>query len=75
MVSGSLYLYNYALGNTSLLQLEEYLQGKNLEDELVRFCATGRLTPDLWMQTAVGEEFSAAPLLSATRDALAVIKE
>jgi len=73
MVSGSLYLYNYALGNTSLLQMEEYLQGKNLEEELVRFCATGNLTPDLWMQKAVGSEFSAKPLLEATRKALKAI--
>ena len=44
-------------------------------EELVRFCATGRLTPDLWMQTAVGKEFSADPLLKATRKALGVITE
>jgi hypothetical protein len=75
MVTGSLYLYNYALGNTSLLQLEEYLQGKNLEEELARFCASGRLTPDLWMQIAVGHEFSAEPLLKATRKAIPVIGE
>jgi hypothetical protein len=75
MVSGSLYLYNYALGNTSLLQLEEYLRGKNLEEELVRICATGRLTPDLWMQIAVGDEFSAEPLLKATQRALSAVSD
>jgi hypothetical protein len=75
MVSGSLYLYNYALGNTSLLQLEEYLRGKDLEKELVRILAIGRLTPDLWMQTAVGKEFSAEPLLQASRRALHAFNE
>jgi hypothetical protein len=74
MVSGSLYLYNYALGNISLLQLEDFLLNKDLEKELVRICSTGSLTPDLWIQKAVGSQFSAKPLLKATRAALQFIK-
>ncbi len=75
MVGGSLYLYNYALGNISLLQLEDYITGKDLETELVRICKFGRLTPDLWMQKAVGAKLSSEPLLKATNDALNYIKK
>jgi hypothetical protein len=75
MVSGSLYLYNYALGNISLLQLEEYIKGKDLETELVRICKFGRLTPDLWMQKAVGAKLSSDPLLKATNEALNYINK
>ena len=75
MVSGSLYLYNYALGNISLLQLEEYIKGKDLETELVRICKFGRLTPDLWMQKAVGAKLSSDPLLQTTNEALNYIQK
>ncbi len=75
MISGSLYLYNYALGNISLLQIEKHIEGKDLQAELERICKLGKLTPDLWMQRAVGAGLSTESLLKATEEALRYIQE
>jgi hypothetical protein len=40
-----------------------------------RMCQAGRLLPQQWMKNAVGQEISAAPLLSAAEAALKVIKK
>jgi len=34
----------------------------------------GRLTPEVWMQQAVGQPLSIQPLLNATAEALKVVK-
>ena len=75
MISGGLYLYNYALGNISLLQIEKHIEGKDLPTELERMCKLGKLTPDLWMQRAVGAGLSTESLLKATEEALRYIQE
>ncbi len=75
MVDAALYLPDYPLGHIISFQLESYLQGKNLGKEMERMCRAGRLTPQLWMKNAVGEEISAAPLLAAAGEALKVIKK
>jgi hypothetical protein len=65
-----LYTPDYPLGKLITFQIEQYLRGKNLGVEMERMCRLGRLSPDLWMRQAVGEELSAAPLLESTAAAL-----
>lgn len=69
-ISGSLYLHSYALGNIVLMQLEEYFEGKDFAEEMVRVCTIGKLTPDQWMVEATGEPFSSEPMLRSVRKAL-----
>jgi hypothetical protein len=75
MIDAALYLPDYPLGHLVAFQLESYLKGKNLGREMERMCRAGRLTPQLWMKNAVGEEISAQPLLAAAREALEAIKK
>lgn len=69
-INGSLYLHSYPLGNIILMQLEEYFEGKDFEEEMVRICTIGKLTPDLWMKEATGESLSSEPMLRAVRKAI-----
>lgn len=70
MVDYPLYLPDYPLGYIIYVQIERYLQGKNLGQEMERMCSAGSVTPDLWMQKAVGSPISVAPLLDAAAVAL-----
>ena len=69
-LGGSLYLHAYPLGNIILMQVEEYMMDKDFADEMFRMCTIGKLTPDLWMKEATGEEVSSEPMLRAVRRAL-----
>ncbi len=69
-LSGSLYLHAYPLGNIILMQVEEYFEGRDFAQEMVRMCTIGKLTPDLWMQKATGDKVSAEPMLRAVRKAI-----
>ncbi len=75
MIDAALYLPDYPLGHIISFQLESYLKGKNIGREMERMCRAGRLTPQLWMKNAVGEEISAKPLLAAAAEALKAIKK
>jgi hypothetical protein len=70
MVSYPLYLPDYPLGYVIAFQIERYLKGKNLGQEMERMCSQGSITPDLWMQRAVGSPVSTAPMIQAAEDAL-----
>lgn len=65
-----LYVSAYPIGHLVDFQLEQYLNGKNLGTEVERIFAMGHLTPDLWLQRAVGQKLSTAPLLTATSKAV-----
>jgi hypothetical protein len=39
------------------------MRGKDLAAETKRICSIGRLTPDLWMNQAVGSSISASQLI------------
>ena len=71
MISGSFYLHSYPLGNIIMFQLDNYLRNKDFAAELERILRLGRLTPDLWMKSAVGEAISTEPLLKEVEEALA----
>lgn len=66
MIIDPLYLSAYPIGHIIEFQLESYLKGKVVGDEVCRIYKQGRLTPDLWMQRAVGEKLSAKPLVERT---------
>ncbi len=70
MICDPLYLSAYPIGHLIDFQLEKYLNGKNIGSEVQRIYSMGHLTPDLWMQRAVGEKLSTDPLLKATSKAV-----
>ncbi|UCE04245.1 MAG: hypothetical protein JSW67_11060 [Candidatus Latescibacterota bacterium] len=73
MLAYPLYLSNYPLGHLIAYQLEEHFRGADLAAEFERVCQLGRLTPDLWMQRAVGARVSAQPLIQAAERAVAAL--
>jgi hypothetical protein len=75
MIDAALYLPDYPLGHLVEFQLQDYLEGRSLGQEMERMCQAGRLLPQQWMKNAVGQEISAAPLLSAAEAALKVVKK
>lgn len=70
MISYPLYLSAYAYGNIIEFQLEEHLSRRSFADETDRIYQLGRLTPNHWMQQAVGSDMDIQPMLQAGRDAL-----
>ncbi len=69
MVNYPLYLASYPFGNIIEFQLESHLaKCKNQQEfaaELRRIYTLGRLTPDAWMNAAIGSDVSVDPLLEA----------
>ncbi len=69
MINSPLYLANYPYGHLIEFQLEEHLatcqSSAAFAKELRRIYTLGRLTPDAWMQAAVGSPVSVQPLLNA----------
>lgn len=74
MVASPLYLANYSFGHLIDFQIEQYLTGKDFSDEVDRIWSIGRVTPQIWMQKAVGEDISINPMIEATQEALKHIK-
>ncbi|HMP38012.1 MAG TPA: hypothetical protein PKC43_11265 [Phycisphaerales bacterium] len=68
MVNHPLYLADYTLGHIMSHQIRSYMADRDLASETRRICSIGRVTPDLWMRTAVGAGISVDPLV---RDAAA----
>jgi len=69
MVNSPMYLPNYPFGHIIEYQLEEYFASlENPEligPEIIRIYKLGRLTPQIWMQQAVGSPVSTDPILNA----------
>lgn len=74
MIDSALYLPDYPLGHIIAFQIHEYLEGKNMGEEMERMCVAGNIVPQLWMNNAVGSKVSAEPLLLAVDEALKHIK-
>ena len=74
IIDAGLYLPDYSLGHIISFQLETYLKGKRLGAEMERMCVLGAITPQAWMQQAVGASISAEPLLRAVATALQNVK-
>lgn len=75
MIQSPLYLMNYPYGRLIMFQLEEHMAGKDFAEEAVRIYSLGRMTPRQWMQRAVGEQISNAPIFAAVEKALKVVRE
>ena len=75
MIAYSLYLPDYPLGHVIQFQIENYLEGKNLGQEMERLCASGNIIPQLWMKKGVGSKITVKPLLKAVNRSLKFIKK
>lgn len=75
MIDYPLYLSAYPIGHLIEFQEEQFMEGKNLAKELERMLVQGRLTPNIWMQGAVGSDVSIQPSLKATEEALKHIEQ
>lgn len=69
-ITGSLYLYNYFLGDVIMFQLYDAYMPDNLAYGLKKACSEGQTLPGLWMKHAVGETISLAPLLKTAKEAI-----
>ncbi len=74
-IDNPLYLSAYPIGHLIEVQINKYIENKNLGEEMIRICKLGRLTPNIWMNKAIGNNVSSEVLLNATKDALSVIKK
>jgi hypothetical protein len=73
MIQSPLYLMNYPYGRLIMYQLEDYIAGKDFAAETKRIFSIGRLTPQHWMEKAVGSQISNEPIFSAVEKALKVV--
>lgn len=73
MVDGAMYTPDYPLGHLIAFQVEALFAASDrpFGEEFERVAKIGQVTPDAWMRQAVGGPLSAAPLLAATKEALA----
>ena len=71
MISNGLYLPDYPIGHIIAFQLDKQFRGRDFGAEFERVTRQGRLTPDAWMQGAVGGPLSAEALLAEARAAMA----
>jgi len=74
MIDSALYLPDYPLGHVIAFQVRNYLEGKNLGEEMERMCAEGKIIPQEWMKNAVGAKISSQPLLDAVDEAFKHLK-
>jgi len=58
-----LYIPNYSLGYIIAYQIQNYLKNKVLGEEMERMCLLGKMTPQQWMEIAIGAKISARALL------------
>ncbi len=73
MIGHPLYLADYTLGHVMSHQIRSFMRQKDIAAETKRITSIGRLTPHLWMQRAVGDGVSIAPLASDTANALGAL--
>lgn len=74
MIDAPLYLSAYPIGHIIDFQIENHIKDKHFANEITRIYTQGRLTPNFWMQGAVGQPVSVEPMLNAANEALKVIK-
>jgi oligoendopeptidase F len=70
MISNGLYLPDYPIGHIIAFQLDKQFHDHGFGAEFERVTRQGRLTPDAWMQGAVGGPLSAQVLLEEARAAM-----
>ncbi|MDO4497267.1 MAG: hypothetical protein Q4B58_05500 [Bacteroidales bacterium] len=69
MINAPMYLPNYPFGHIVEYQIEEHFSKlpnpDNIAPEIDRIWRIGRLTPNAWMNEAVGSDVSTQPILNA----------
>jgi len=75
IVDGAMYTPDYPLGHIISFQIEEFLKSHSLAPEMERMCKLGRLSPQIWMQQAVGQKISTRPLIEAAEKAVKNIQQ
>jgi hypothetical protein len=71
MVDSFLYLPDYPMGHLIAFQIERHVEKAGaVGPEVERMTRQGRISPDLWMQGAVGAPVGAEALLEAAAEAL-----
>jgi hypothetical protein len=73
IIDAGLYTPDYSLGFLIQFQMEEYFERHGLATEMERMCKAGAITPNAWMQAAVGAPISAQPIIDAARKAAAAV--
>ena len=73
MIDNPLYLPNYPVGHLIDFQIDGFIKGKNFASEVDRIYTLGRLTPQAWMQGAVGNPIAIEPMLKAADEALKAV--
>ncbi len=72
MIDSFLYLPDYPLGHLIAFQIERHVEKAGaVGPEVERMARQGRISPDLWMQGAVGAPVGSEALLEAASEALA----
>jgi len=74
MIQSPLYLMNYPYGRLIMFQLEDFWAGKNYAEEVLRIFSLGQLTPQHWMERAVGGQISNQPIFTAVEKSLQAVK-
>jgi len=74
MISYPLYLSDYAFGNIIEFQIEQFFKNNDFAQTVDRIYKLGCLTPDLWMQKAVGAKIDIEPMLAAGIEVLEKVK-
>lgn len=69
-ITGSMYLFNYFLGDMIMFQLYDAFMPDNLAAGLKEACREGQTLPQLWMEHAAGREMSMEPILRTAREAI-----
>ncbi len=70
IVDGGMYTPDYPLGHIISFQIEDYLKNHSLAVEMERMCKIGRLSPQIWMQKAIGQKISVDPLIKSAEEAM-----
>jgi hypothetical protein len=74
MIRRPLYLSNYPIGHVIDFQVGQYVEGKNMANQIDRMLKQGSIVPQIWMQGAVGSRISEQPLLDAVKEALGALR-
>lgn len=74
MIDNPLYLSNYPIGHLIDFQIEQFVTGKKMADEVTRMLLQGRIIPQLWMKGAVGSGISIEPTIGAATKALNALR-
>ena len=70
IIDCGMYIPDYPLGLIISFQIEEYMKNHDLATEMERMCKLGKLSPQVWMWQAVGEEISTQPMIQAAGKAV-----